>query len=466
MLFSNNFKVNKTGSEEWFDPILDDDTLLFVDPFLIYLDNEGVFKGGYQRVMDFFEMVFAEAAQIPYNENNSNFRILLNKLVFKEPREACLGYSIGSVDGSGSGNGFAKNIINAVYDSINAGINNLNHFEELGIFSSKIKEDRISDITINILKEEFIKFTQIECSKLNIDLENLRCRIFDPVERRWMVKSYLLPKNPINNGPIILIPKRFLSSINALNSQDFFDYCWEQYDDDVRDQLNVDIKSKVDKNKIIDIAKSNPDWMSSYITFKENQKDNSAYDLDTDPSGVYRWHSVTEDFVINNPIDLVVSDQSSFLIFLRELASKFTQFVEENDGNLYLVDNAGRPKREKASQLLLYGLIKHYCKSLSCKITVKEAGKGFIDFKFPNDFSNKAFIEIKYVRNNGVLKTFETFLNKINNGDEVIYGNYFIVSFKLQELDLALELEDDFIGLAEEHNLQLKYYLIDASINN
>jgi hypothetical protein len=93
---------------DWFDPILDDDTLLFVDPFLIYIDNQGIFQGAYQKVMDFFAVAFEDAARIPYNIQSPVFKMLMNRLVFPEPKEACLGYSIGSVDGAGSGKGFAK----------------------------------------------------------------------------------------------------------------------------------------------------------------------------------------------------------------------------------------------------------------------------------------------------------------------------------------------------------------------
>ena len=465
MLFSDCFNIQKNGQEDWFDPILDDDTLLFVDPFLIYLDNSTSFNGSYQKIMEYFGKLFEEAAITPFNVNSPRFKVLLSKAVFKEPKEACLGYSVGSVAGAGSCSGFAKNIVTAIYDSINAGINNLNHFEELGIFGTNIQEDRISDITINILKEEFIAYTHAVCYRLNITTEELPCRIFDSNTSRWGIKKYKLPRNPFTDGPVILIPRKYLASINAINSQDFFDYCWEQYDDNVKDQLNVALKSAVDKKKIIEIAQKNPNWVSQYLQYKETRNRSDPYDLDNDPSGVYKWHVVTEHFVENNPIAIDVVDHNSFISFLDIIANKFQLYIENSDGYLMLIDSSSKPKREKAAQLLLYGLIKHYCKSIACKYEVKDPGKGVSNFTFSSKYQAEAFLEIKYARNNEIAQTLESFLKKTDSGDTVINGYYLVVCFKQTEFAVATEMEENLLSMAEEYNFQLKYKLIDARIN-
>jgi hypothetical protein len=151
MLFSDCYKITTNGSEDWFDPILDDDTLLFVDPFLIYMDNQGLFQGGYQKVMDFFAEAFEIAAIIPYNSNSPRFKILVDRLVFPEPKEACLGYSIGSVDGAGSGKGFATIITRAIYDSIDAGLINKQGEQKVGLFAGYRKvDDQILILPVSI----------------------------------------------------------------------------------------------------------------------------------------------------------------------------------------------------------------------------------------------------------------------------------------------------------------------------
>jgi hypothetical protein len=463
MLFSDFYQIQTTGQEDWFDPILDDDTLLFVDPFLIYIDNQGIFQGAYQKVMDFFAVAFEDAARIPYNIQSPVFKMLMNRLVFPEPKEACLGYSIGSVDGAGSGKGFAKLITTAIYDSIALGLANINHFEELGIFNSNIKEDRISDTTINILKDEFVIYTQQICQTYSIPLRTLACRVYDEPSKKWVIRRFQLPINPFNDGPVILIPRKYLATINALNSQDFLDYCWEQYDDNVKDQFNVAIKSNIDKRKIIDIARQNPAWVNQYLSFKEAQRQVSAYDLETDPSGVYLWHAASQRYVTQQTPLSEPTDRESFLTFLSQIAEHFQSYIEEHNGFLTLVDTAGKPKKERAAQWLLYGLIKNFCKSINCTIDLKEAGKGLVNFKFSNNFESPAFLEVKHARNGELLKTFENFLIKTNNGDEAINGYYFVIGFKVDEINKALQWEDDLLELAEEHNFILRYQTIDAS---
>jgi hypothetical protein len=465
MLFSDQFNIPLTGTEDWFDPILDDDTLLFVDPFLVYLDNQGPFYGAYDKIMAFFSKVFVDAANTPRNLGSPRLAVLTSLVVFKEPKEACLGYSVGSVNGAGAGSGFAKIIISAVYDSINAGIGNLSHFEELGIFSSNIKEDRISDITINILKQEFIAYTQQVCSTLGIAMRNLPCRIFDPIQGRWTNRPFLLPKNPYNGGPVILLPKKFLASINALNSDDFSDFCWIQYDDNIRDQFNVDLKSKMDKASIVDMARQNPDWVNSYLQFKQDQRSSAAYDLESDPNGVYRWYKATERFAKDHPLDFTVTDQPSYIRFLDEVANLFEAYVEQNDGYLMLLNDSSRPKREKAAQLLLYGIIKHYCAEIGCHIEIKEPGKGLVSFRFSATMIRDAMMEIKYVKNSGMRRTLEGYLRNAGNGDQIVLGFYFVVAFKKDDLQRGLDMEEEILEMANEHNFNLKYKVLDASIS-
>ncbi len=44
MLFSELYSVIKSQDEIWFDPILDVDTKLFIDPFLLFSSSEEHFK--------------------------------------------------------------------------------------------------------------------------------------------------------------------------------------------------------------------------------------------------------------------------------------------------------------------------------------------------------------------------------------------------------------------------------------
>ena len=58
MLFSAAFKVTPTHRDDWFDTILDVDTQLFVDPFLIFKEMTGSWAACHQKMIDHFEQAF------------------------------------------------------------------------------------------------------------------------------------------------------------------------------------------------------------------------------------------------------------------------------------------------------------------------------------------------------------------------------------------------------------------------
>ena len=58
MLFSELFNIKCVGDEEWFNPILTQDTLLFIDPFTIFKSTDELFKDTYSEMMYFFQQAF------------------------------------------------------------------------------------------------------------------------------------------------------------------------------------------------------------------------------------------------------------------------------------------------------------------------------------------------------------------------------------------------------------------------
>jgi hypothetical protein len=147
------------------------------------------------------------------------------------------------------------------------------------------------------------------------------------------------------------------------------------------------------------------------------------------------------------------------------IANRLEMYIEQNDGYLLLLDDSSRPKREKASQLLLYGMIKHYCAEINCTFAIKEVGKGIINFQFSPTMEREALMEIKYIKNSGMKKTLETFLSKAKNGDQIIPGYYFLVGFKQSDLQKGYDLEEEILSLAGEYNFEIKYKVLDASLD-
>ena len=66
MRFSDQFKIKKTRSDTWFDPVLSIDTPLFIDPFLIYAQETGPFRGSHKFLITFFNSVFRRPLGVRY----------------------------------------------------------------------------------------------------------------------------------------------------------------------------------------------------------------------------------------------------------------------------------------------------------------------------------------------------------------------------------------------------------------
>jgi hypothetical protein len=52
------FHIKRTTSDDWFDAILDADTELFVDPFLIFKEVKGFWKSAHKRLIEHFDRAF------------------------------------------------------------------------------------------------------------------------------------------------------------------------------------------------------------------------------------------------------------------------------------------------------------------------------------------------------------------------------------------------------------------------
>src|SRR5271157_2532114 len=69
MLASVHFHLSRTASDDWFDPILDADTELFVDPFLIFKESKGFWSSAHKRLIDHFDRAFLDCRRRPESKD-------------------------------------------------------------------------------------------------------------------------------------------------------------------------------------------------------------------------------------------------------------------------------------------------------------------------------------------------------------------------------------------------------------
>ncbi len=469
MIFSAEFKIERTIEDDWFDPILSTDTKLFIDPFLVFDTNHPFFNNTHQKTIEFFNLAFHIASVSKPNKTDLRYRQLLSIMKFPEVEEVCLGYASRGTGGAGSGGGFSKMIVDSIFESIKFGISNLNYFEEIGLFNEGFGCDRISDMTATLLKKEIVLYTQDVCKRHNIPTKKIKVSQyqFDTNFKRWNEKEVELPINPFTEKGVLLVPKKYLRELPTISADEFFDYCWSNKNEELRDQYSIEVKSQVKKSDIIEIARQNRDWIAIYEEYRE-EKGSNAYDIDKDPKGYYKWVLDTLKYVKENTYNFIIPlNQKEFEKFTHEVIDQYEQFLENNSGYKLLWDDKGRKaKSEEASQLLFTGIVKHYCKANNIDLNREvNLGRGPVDFKFSSGYENRALIEVKLARNSKFWNGLEKQLIKYLQVEDIKNGYFIVICYNDNDLKKVNGIDKITREVGKKNNVVLKTYIIDATYN-
>ncbi len=464
MLASKYFNILRDATDDWFDPILNADTELFVDPFLIFKDTSEFWQGAHDGIIGHFNRAFQLIAEGNRDPRTLSYRKALDLLMFTEPKELCLGYTHKGIAGLGSGREYAKQIAVAISDAILRGIAHPRHFEELGILNEGIGSDRISDTTCTILKHKLVEYTQQIANRHRLPLaeHRLYAARFDEQRQRWETPMVLLPSNPLAGGPLLFTPERFLRDLPTLNAVEW----WTYYENEqLRTDLNYEILKHVDKATIVAKARAHPDLVRQWTLHKE-EKDAAPYDLAKDPKGAWQWDQATQRFASTNPLQLLSAQSAEDFAEVIELVVKqFRLFVEEQGGWELLWDSSGKDKPEHAAQLLFRGIAQHYCKANNISLDPEvNLGRGPVDFKFSSGYSHRAHLEIKKLHNGKFWNGLEKQLLSYMKSDEVADGWFIAVRYRSNKSaqNRIQELNRRVAKLATAEQLNLRYGVIDA----
>jgi len=461
MRFSDVFNINYDDSCDWFDPVLTVDTKLFIDPFQIYEREIGLFIGSHAEIISFFNDVFSLIARTAGDTNHLFWRRASNLLIFPEVRELCLGYASGSVHGSGTGIGFSKIIASSLWEAVLAGIDHFSHFEEIGILREGIGADRISDITANILRHRLCKYTSNICNEYNVATKHFEYRRGIFSDLKWRKHIFGLPINPYNGFPILLCPKIFLRELPSISADNFWDYCYFNENEMLRDEFGSDITRRVDKKTIIDYARRHAALREKYIRHIEAEG-TSPYDYSRDERGLIKWYDETSLHCRSYPLSLVFRTEKEFLSRIDLMISEFVNFVENNRGWSLLWNDNKIPKTEEAAQLLFLGILKHYCKANNIDISKEvNIGRGPVDFKTSHGYAFRALLELKLARNGKFWNGLEKQLPKYQEAENVSIGYFVIIVQRETDFDRLKNIRKR----VEELNKKTKYKIIPIIVD-
>ena len=463
MRFSEQFNVTGSDQSEWFDPILSISPL-FIDPFLVYAAERGHFGGSHDEVIAFFNVAFRLIAQSGGDRHSISWRRAASLLVFPEVAEICLGYTGHGTRGSGSGRRLGQMMALALWEAIQAGVTEITHFEEVEIIREGIGADRISDITANLIRGRLAHFTEAVCREHGVPTRTTRYRngVFDLANESWSPAEFQLPYNPHNERPILLVPKRYLSDLPRIDAYDFWQYCYLNENETLRDEFGADISRRVDKRTIVAFARRHQRIRAAYIRAVEQSRPR-PYDFERDPQGVYRWYEATLAYCQGHPQALFADADPDFEATIRRLCEEYRQFIENNQGWQLLWNDNGEPRTERAAQTLFLGIVKHYCRANNIEVSREpNIGRGPVDFKFSRGYEKRALLEVKKADNtrfwNGLLRQLPTYME----AEEVNLGFFLIIVYSDADAARLGRIQEEVAEARETSGRRLWPVIVEA----
>lgn len=400
MLFTDYFGVVKDARDRWFDPILARDTELFIDPLLIRTVTDiPEFENSYSRLVGFYDAVLQQAAATTPSMKSAKFRRLVGSLQFPEVRELCLGYTRESSQGAGSSKKLARVFAEGVFESVDAGVVDGEHFEEVALLKANIGADRISDMAANILRVDIAAYTARVCDDYQIRTERYihERATFDPTLFKWVPAELRLPLVEIDGQSryVMLVPRIVLRVLPSIHWTDFRDFLLETDNQLLRDEFGVTVKQDVNRAMILDIARRfRTSKVAEYVA-RRSSRPRPAYDLLADPSRRYRLVTDAWDWWSDADPSHVAEKAPSVRAFVDFLIDEFASFMESSGWGLVWNRN-GTPKNEEAAQTAFEAFARAASRMVDVDLT-REAGtgRGPVDFKFSRGSQERVVLEVK-----------------------------------------------------------------------
>lgn len=418
-LYSEYFGIKSSSFKKYdtFNGFVNRDALYYMLPYEVENLKIDEFKNSYDRYKQYFSNIITILDNS--NGNDRFYREAEKKFQFHEIGHIGLGYSKSGKNGSGIGKKFASQLTKTAFQLVKAGIKDPEIFQLIGLFEEGIGADRISDMTVAILREDFLLYTQ----RVSLELK-LKTKKF-----QYGTISYNLPFNP-SNEPIIFSPKTVLTDLPvAFDSDDIDRVC--VHNSSLRDKVNEIIGKVFDKqtralikSNLKDLILNNPSIIEEAIkTYKDKGKN---YDFENDPKGDFIWKEIASDTVQNFP--LALTTQVKPIEIVNTICIKYQDLIENNGMWKFFHNSDGTHKQESFAQMLFFAIAHSYCEANNLDVSPEcDSGNGPIDFKISQGSNEKINIEMKLSTNTKLLHGYKSQLAIYNKAEKTNQSKFVIV---------------------------------------
>jgi hypothetical protein len=216
MRFSRHFELGFVQAQlDFVDIELTADQALFLDPYALQVRAD-LWSVECTRIIRIYFQSLIDA--IRENDNAAATHLLS---ALHEPWETRLGKSRRHFHGSGIGSYLARDLYNALRKSEAVQTGFLKDLADTELFIPQVSDDRISDLTTNIIRGQLITYTQQQCRLHGVSMISVPSGpIWDPETREWMEDYVHLPVN--NGSKILLVPKMAVRWRTSLASDEYY----------------------------------------------------------------------------------------------------------------------------------------------------------------------------------------------------------------------------------------------------
>lgn len=407
-----------------FNTILNSDSLYFIN-FLCLRDTKAKeLEDAYDNLNDKFSSI-ATLLIASKKTGDRFYREALKLLDMSELEEICLGYAMFGTAGSGSGEKYKKLILGTAKEIIDAGIQQPEIFQLVGLFEEGIGPDRISDMIGRMVYDDLVAYSKAKYKEI---------LMLDDV-RQDLVFDNGIMINEFNKKPLLLLPKDILNDLPVANEWDDIDYVC-MLNNEVRQQMNKKIgtewqdltteyKKKTFKEIVLEDTSLLQGVIQDYITAEIK-----AYDFNKDEIGDASWHQASLDYTSNYPLYIKngIESNDDVMNIVGLICNKFKDLIENNGLNEVLYTDDKKPRRERIAQKLFYAVAYTYCEQNNLDISPEvNSGRGPVDFKFSYGNNYKVLVEAKLTRNPHLVHGYEKQLIEYEKSERTEDSFYLVI---------------------------------------
>lgn len=409
-----------------YNAFLDKDSLLHVDPLLLKGCMIPEFKESYSTFLGYFRKL-VPLAKFVKNTNVSDpfFKQIVSRFTMREISNTGLGFSKENSYGKGISGDLANQLANSAYTIIQAGLVEPEIFALMQLIEDNVGADRISDMTLCILQEDFLAYTQRIAKELNL-----------PTKTFMFAHGVKYEVPFYKNKPIHFIPMQLLADLPKANDFDEIDkvcnynnllkkkiaeiigVAWAQY----KDYKKRDWK---------DLILGNKACYETAISYYRGLK-GVAYDFSSDNKNEY-VDILLYDLLLRYPLTLPsfseCNPQTEVYEITKSICMQFKHLVEDNRlSELFYKDR--RKPDETDWQMLLYTVADTYKLGANLDVSITREdnpGVGEIDFHIMRGSKANTVIEIKRSTNANLLHGYRTQLAAYMKAEKADSGIFMVI---------------------------------------